>query len=691
MANGRIWQFRAQHAFWYLCPNLLTKFQYIMGKKAARTEYIFDTTPIECGLSDLQPLRFVMVYKTPLEPVWDCAVSKYHYLGYDMMIGPRLKYMVFSGTRFLAAASFNQASYKVGSRDSFIGWSDEQRLKFLPFIINNNRFLILPWVKVKNLASHVLSQVIRLSRSDWYNIYKREPLLIETFVDMTRYKGTCYQAANWICLGKTLGYARQGGSYTYHGNQKGVYVYPLKKDFRNIIGCAERPCDRFLNSIKERRSKKMVLQNNDWDPKLMEQAGITPDEVRNMSQLLFDYHNSFRDCYTHINQVMFGETYLMGLMSNLERKSIEPIALHYLGEDDVRGMQRFFKDAPWQYEKMLGMYQTRLSLKIADSDAMLTLDASDFPKKGKESVGVARQHCGALGKTENCQAGVFVGYTGRKGYGLLNCRLYMPDKWFGDEYQKRRNDCAVPEDLKFMTKLDIALELVRDIRKTGNFPAKWLGCDSFFGRNADFIDAVADDFYYFADLPANMRVFTNDVEVVAKKYKGKGAHPHKMKASADPIHISDIAMDDNIQWETAVLGEGAKGPIIAQIKCTRVYEYRDGLPGRECWLYIRKFADGKVKYSLSNAPADTSLETLNRVALMRWPIEQCFEECKSDLGMDHYEIRSYPGWHRHMLFVFIAQLFLLEVRMMFKKNSHTVAFPRKEACSNSFDKQNRWN
>jgi len=661
-----------------------------MGKRAQRTDYDFDKTPIECELRELYPLRFVLVSKTPLEPVWDYAVSEYHYLGYDMMIGPRLKYLVFSGILLLAAISFNQASYKVGRRDSYIGWNDEQRLKYLPLIINNNRFLILPWVKVKNLASHILSQSIKLIRTDWPAHHNAKPLLIETYTDATRYKGVCYKASNWIYLGETQGFARKGGAYTYHGSRKGIYVYPLKSDFRKTIGCAERPYVQTFNPEKERRAKKLVLQNHEWNPEIMKEAGITVDEIGKLAELLRDYHNYYKDCYTYKIQAVFGETYLMGLMSNLERKSAEPIALQYLGENDVRGLQRFFKDSPWHFEKMKELYQMRLSSTISAPDAMLTIDPSDFPKKGKESAGVARQHCGALGKTDNCQAGVFIGYTSEKGYGLIDSKLYMPEKWFNDDYKERREGCAVPENLVFQTKIEIALELINDIKGKGYFPAKWLGCDSFFGRNAEFLDAVADDFYYFADLLSNMRVFTTDTKIVAPEYSGKGKQPVKMKASIKPISVYNIMEDGNIPWNTVVLGEGSKGPIISDVKCLRVFEYRDGLPGRESWLYIRKFTDGKIKYSLCNAPVDTPFETLNRVSLLRWPIEQCFEECKSELGMDHYEIRSYLGWHRHMLFVFLAQLFLLEIRLMFKKNTYSDTFDGKEAIDISPDDKDRY-
>lgn len=660
----------------------------MMARRASRPEFIFDTALIDCELNKLQPLRFVMVYKTALEQVWDFAVSKYHYLGYDMMIGPRLKYLVFSGTIPLAAISFNQAAYKVGLRDCFIGWNEAQKNRQLSLILNNNRFLILPWVKVKNLASHILSYAIKLLKADWPELYGIEPVLLETFVDSDKYKGTCYLASNWKYLGVTRGFARKGGLYEYHGNQKGVYVYPLKRNFRKIIGCSERPYVPALKKYMERRSREMVLQNSDWDPELIKESGITSDEAGKLGQLLLQYHEDFSNCYTHINQVTYGETYLMGLMSSLERKSIEPIALHYLDENDVRGMQKFFRDSPWKDQKMLGIYHSRLSSKISAPESMLTIDSSEFPKKGSDSVGVARQHCGVLGKTENCQSGVFAGYSGDKGYGLINCRLYVPEKWFDDDHQKHRRECDVPEDLRFKTKIEIALELIRGIRESGCFPAKWLGCDSFFGINTEFIDKIADDFCYFADVRSKTHIFTADVRIGIPEYAGRGFRPHKKQALSAPLHVCDMAEDDKIPWQSVILGEGSKGPIVSQVKCIRVFEHRKGIPGREVWLYIRKNTDGKIKYSLSNAPADIPLEQLDRAALMRWPIEQCFEECKSCLGMDHYETRSWVAWHRHMLFVFMAQLFLLEVRTMFKKNSCPDIVSCQEAGRSSCDNQN---
>jgi len=143
-----------------------------------------------------------------------------------------------------------------------------------------------------------------------------------------------------------------------------------------------------------------------------------------------------------------------------------------------------------------------------------------------------------------------------------------------------------------------------------------------------------------------------------------------LKNEDAPVNVSKIAENTELEWKTVILAEGAKGPIIAKICCLRVVEYRDGLPGKDLWLFIRRDADGKTRYALSNAPHDISPDELKRASTMRWPIEQCFEDGKKHLGMDHYELRSWPGWNRHMTYVFIALLFLLQLRFKgLKKNS----------------------
>jgi SRSO17 transposase len=320
---------------------------------------------------------------------------------------------------------------------------------------------------------------------------------------------------------------------------------------------------------------------------------------------------------------------------------------------------------------MLILFQERLAEKIVgpnpDPDAMITVDGSGFPKKGTESVGVARQYCGRLGKTDNCQEGVFIGYTSSNGYSLLKGRLYMPQKWFDADYADRREKCGVPDALVFKTQPAIASELIQEIISSGRFPARWIGVDSGFGSNHDFLDSLPDAMLYFADIHKNATFFTSMPEVAVPPYKGKGKMPTVPKPSFPPVAADFISADPNLKWENTYLGEGAKGPIYSDTVCLRVFENRDGLPGKAVWLYMRRLSDGSLKFTVSNAPADMPKKALDAQAIKRWPIEQSFEECKSQLGMDHCESRSWNSWHRHILLVLVASLFILALRVIFKK------------------------
>ena len=566
---------------------------------------------------------------------------------------------------------------RIECRDKYIGWSAKERKQHLDRVVDNNRFLILPWVKVKNLASHLLSRVVKRLPKDWRDIYGIEPLLIETYVDLSRYKGTCYRAANWIYVGKTKGYHLKGKKHQYHGNKKGVFLYPLKNNFRAILDLEEVQSSepRTLQRLNG-REKKMVLSGMNWDSRIIERIGLNPQAVRQLGLLLVLFHESFIDCFTHIGQVKHGLIFLKGLMSNLKRKSLEPIALHFSGQNEVRLMQHFFKEGKWKYQKMLSAYQKKTADLIADPEAMATVDGTGFPKKGKESVGVDRQYCGTVGKTENCQVGIFVGYTSQKGYALLNSQLYIPQSWFSKDFKKRRKKCDLPEDLEFMTKPQIATALLEQITKTGLFPAKWLGCDCEFGSNPEFLDSIADDYYYFADQRSNTLVWLEWPEVGVPPYKGRGRRPTKKKADSEPVNLETIANDPSYNWQTVTLGEGAKGPITGKVLCLRVITCRDNLPSKEVWLYIRKYKNGRIKYSFSNAPANTPREELDKAALMRWPIEQSFKIGKDQLGMDEYEHRSWPAWHRHMLYVFLAMLFLSLVQKQFSDGNPVLSLPQ---------------
>lgn len=636
---------------------------------------IDDTPFVEEILNIKSALRIELVSRTEQEALWNQLVKLYHYLGYNKMIGPRVKYLVWFNDRPIAALSYTQAAYKLGVRDTFIGWSEEERKRFLPHVLNNNRFLILPWVQVKNLASHLISLSIKYLKQDWPHLYGTEPYILETFVDCDRYKGTCYRASNWHYVGETSGFGKVGATYQYHGNKKGVFLYPLKINFKQLMGCTGKPL-RVLKTKNYLEMVSMQLQKNLWHEGILEEANIH-GFVDKLPDMFNQFMNRFVDCFKRSEQILHAFVYTKGLLSNLERKSVEPIALEFI--DNPRGprnLQFHMKDAKWDDERAERIYQEGLSERLSDDEGMFTIDESGFVKKGHNSVGVARQYCGSIGKVENSQVGVFVGYSGPKGYGLISKQLFMPEKWFGEEYAQRRKDCVVPDDLTFKTKPQIALDLIHKIEQSGLFKAKWIGMDCLYGNSREFLEAISDNYWYFADIHNNVLVWRTQPTFEVPEYKGKGPHPKKMVATTPSESVSKLAEDDTIPWQKMYLGEGSKGPIYSEIKAIRIYrafpEENGEAPIKSCWLFIRRSEDGQTRFSVSNAPDNISVAELCKASLMRWPIEQCFNEAKDELGMDHYEFRSWTAWHRHMLSVFIASAFLLEIRLLVtdKKNSN---------------------
>ncbi|MBT9174330.1 MAG: hypothetical protein DDT21_02744 [Syntrophomonadaceae bacterium] len=411
----------------------------------------------------------------------------------------------------------------------------------------------------------------------------------------------------------------------------------------------------------------MMLTYDDWNPDIAASLELTSEEVCKLAERLYAFHQQFAHCFKREEQRVISMAYLKGLASDLEAKSAEPIALRYLDEKGVRNTQHFLTASSWDEEKLQAEHQQKLAEKISAEDGMLTIDSSENPKKGNDSAGVARQYCGRLGKIENCQSGVFLGYVSNRGYGLLTGQLYVPGKWFTDEYARRRAKCHFPQELTFKTKPQIALELLQKAAATGAFTGSWVGVDSFFGSNTEFLDAVGEKYYYFADIRSNTLVWLERPKIGLPPYKGRGTYPQKEKSLTEPVSVSVIANDPSLSWQTVSIGEGAKGPIIAEVARLRVIEQRDDLPGKECWLFLRKNADGEIKYALCNAPEDTPMEEMIQMSAKRWSIEQMFQEGKSYLGMSDYEVRSYTGWHRHMTLVFLIMHFLLSVRLEFSQ------------------------
>jgi SRSO17 transposase len=262
----------------------------------------------------------------------------------------------------------------------------------------------------------------------------------------------------------------------------------------------------------------------------------------------------------------------MGLLMQLPRKSVEPMVLAIEGasEKAVRAMQQFISEGAWDDGVMLGQHWREVDHDLGEPEGVLTLDGSDFHKQGQESVGVKRQYCGELGKRANCQAGVFVGYSGTQGYTLLDRRLYLPQDWVEDTaYAERRAKCGIPAGTTFKTKIELGLEMLTALHEAKTVRCQWLMCDEGFGRDGVFLDAVAGlDLWYFAEVPHDTRVWRERPSVGLPVPSAKGRKPTKERAATRPEMVLDIATHLRpAQWTRHTIKEGSKGPLVADLPC----------------------------------------------------------------------------------------------------------------------------
>ncbi len=398
---------------------------------------------------------------------------------------------------------------------------------------------------------------------------------------------------------------------------------------------------------------------------------LTPQDVAGLVEELRAYHALYAPLFQRQEQRDWSAQYLRGLLLDLPRKSIEPMVLALVGADRnaVRGMQQFLSAGPWDDDAILRRHWQEVERDLGDDDGVLTLDGSDFPKQGKESVGVKRQYCGELGKRANCQAGVFLGYASRQGYALLDRRLYLPEEWVEDTaYAARREDCGVPRGTVFQTKPQLGMAMIRAVRQAGTLRGRWVACDEGFGRDTALLDGIAGvGLWYYAEVPHDTRVWVARPAMAVPVWSGRGRKPTREQLAADAPAAEEVARLAEAlpatAWSRQLIKEGSKGPIAADFAALRVVAARDGRPGPDVWLILRRNPEtGDLKTYLSNAPADTPLATLVRLSGMRWPIERCFEEGKQHLGLGDYEVRSWRGWHHHTTLVILAHFFLVRLQ-----------------------------
>ena len=398
--------------------------------------------------------------------------------------------------------------------------------------------------------------------------------------------------------------------------------------------------------------------------------------IKDFTNELRGFHEQFADCFHRSESRNHFFTYMTGQFSSLERKSIEPIALA-VKDGNVRCLQRFVSDAPWDDDRMILKYHRLVKDDLSSDDGALIFDESGFVKKGRDSIGVAKQYCGTIGKVDNCQVGVFAGYVSEHGYSLLDKRLFIPEKWFGDDFVKRREKCKLPADSVFRTKPELAVEMLHAVVNENVLPFKYVLADSVYGLSPEFIEAVEalPDKTYFVSVSKNTRIWLKRPMTIEKQYRWGGKIRAKTvlaDSNAKPMTVEELAGNINDYfWYRRQVSEGAKGPIVYEFTRRQVILSEDGLPKKSVWLLIRRTLGDDPKYSffISNASTSVRLKTFVWLSGLRWAIEQCFEETKTELGLDHYEVRKFTGWHHHMLTCMLAHFFLWHLKIRLGKKS----------------------
>jgi SRSO17 transposase len=369
---------------------------------------------------------------------------------------------------------------------------------------------------------------------------------------------------------------------------------------------------------------------------------IVPSEVEGFIEALWEFQSTFHDCFARSEPRAHFFDYMVGQLSPLERKSIEPMALHVAG-GTVRGLQRFISDVHWDEEQMRWNYHQLVADELGEPDGVLMFDETGFVKKGTHSVGVARQYCGTLGKVENCQVGVFAAYASRHGYALVDKRLFLPEAWLTDAYATRRTKCNVPDALPFQSKPQLASAMLQAIAHEGLLPFKYIVADCLSGHSPDFLDAIDACLGVTAlvAIPADTRCWLQAPQTTDKTYTYKGVVRSKrvvVGAAQEPCTVAALAARlPASSWYRRTVSEGTKGPIESAFARQRVTLCKEGLPERTVWLVIKRTvgADPSYAYVISNAPVSTPLRTFVWLSGLRWAVEQCFEEGKTGLGISN--------------------------------------------------------
>jgi SRSO17 transposase len=415
-----------------------------------------------------------------------------------------------------------------------------------------------------------------------------------------------------------------------------------------------------------------------------EDTPMTRDEVRAAATRVTHWHERFVGLFGRKEPQGHSLVYLKGLMSQQKRKSVEPIALQFARgpdgaaatQNEVVALQEFLTRSPWEACDVFQEIQAVFAEELAPTTAQWSLgtvgviDESGFEKAGTHSVGVARQWCGRLGKTENCQVGVFLTGVTPGGTAALDAQLFLTEEWAAD--RQRRKKTGVPKTIRFQTKPQIAAEMIRRTQAAGKVRFDWIVADALYGDSGDFLDALDKmPQRYLLEVKKNTLVWTVDPATLPGQTPGPKMRKKLGSYRYDEVRsVQELGAElSNDAWRPLKLREGSNGPLVFEFAVLRVWAMRHNRPGPPIWLVLRRSLDRQeMWYYVSNAEEDAPWQTLALVTGTRIRVEEFFEDGKMHLGMSDYEARAWTSWHHHMALVALAHLYVTLTRRDLKRD-----------------------
>jgi SRSO17 transposase len=395
---------------------------------------------------------------------------------------------------------------------------------------------------------------------------------------------------------------------------------------------------------------------------ILQEAEIKPQVANGMLKRLTQFAQPFITSFGRREPKENAQIYMCGLLSDVERKNIESIAYRY--DLDRQALQKFIGSAPWAYQPLQQELVRQVGAEIGEDDGVIVFDPSGHKKCGNNSVGVQRQWLGRLGKVDNGQVGIYMGYASRKEHALVDKRLYLPKSWANDK--ARRKKCGVPKNIRYQTRHELALDMLKSNDKY--LPHGWIAGDDEMGRSSGFRgDLRALGEQYLLAVPSNTSI--RDLESPSPAYGGRGQPPKQ------PFQRVDRWRDalSKAAWTKIDVRDGEKCPLITELvkRCVVARTERGWDDCTEELLIVTRTpeSNGTMKYDyyLSNAPVDTPLDELARVVKAEHRIEDCLKRAKSEAGLSDYEVRTWAGWHHHQTLSLIALWFLISETRRGKK------------------------